>query len=152
VRQKIKFRHDNMHGLLMKRRSFINTSLAASATMAVPGFVTQLSAQAPPADTSSPAAPAADTLAFRNFQARGGFLVSARKNAGGVYHVEIQARRDHPCQAGQSSSTRFKEPSRCHFNWTKATASAWRLPRGLDIRMVSNNPVSNHTISPPTNY
>jgi hypothetical protein len=45
-----------------------------------------------------PVAPPADAVAFRNFQARGGFLVSACKNAGGVYHVEIQARRDHPCQ------------------------------------------------------
>jgi hypothetical protein len=38
-----------------------------------------------------------DELAFRNFQARGGFLVSACKNAGGVYYVEIEARRDLPC-------------------------------------------------------
>jgi hypothetical protein len=37
-------------------------------------------------------------LAFRNFQARGGFLVSACKNANGVYHVEIQSRRDLTCQ------------------------------------------------------
>jgi hypothetical protein len=45
-----------------------------------------------------PVTPAADEVAFRNFQARGGFLVSACKNANGVYHVEIEARRDHPCQ------------------------------------------------------
>ena len=38
-----------------------------------------------------------DTVAFHNFQARGGFLVSACKNASGVYHVELQARRDHEC-------------------------------------------------------
>jgi hypothetical protein len=36
--------------------------------------------------------------AFRNFQARGGFLVSACKDAQRVYHVEIQARRSLPCQ------------------------------------------------------
>jgi hypothetical protein len=36
--------------------------------------------------------------AFRNFQARGGFLVSACKNADGVYYVEIEARRGLPCQ------------------------------------------------------
>ncbi len=40
----------------------------------------------------------ADEVAFRNFQARGGFLVSACKNADGVYHVEIQARRDGSCR------------------------------------------------------
>ncbi|MGC1460795.1 MAG: twin-arginine translocation signal domain-containing protein [Terracidiphilus sp.] len=39
-----------------------------------------------------------DEIAFRNFQARGGFLVSACKNAEGVYHVEIESRRDLPCQ------------------------------------------------------
>src|SRR5258706_5016967 len=39
-----------------------------------------------------------DEAAFHNFQARGGFLVSACKNADGVYHVEIQARRDNQCQ------------------------------------------------------
>lgn len=39
-----------------------------------------------------------DEIAFRNFQARGGFLVSACKNAGSVYHVEVEARRDHQCQ------------------------------------------------------
>ena len=39
-----------------------------------------------------------DEVAFRNFQARGGFLVSACKNADGVYYVEIEARRDIPCQ------------------------------------------------------
>lgn len=39
-----------------------------------------------------------DEVAFRNFQARGGFLVSACKNASGVYYVEIEARRDHPCR------------------------------------------------------
>lgn len=37
-------------------------------------------------------------VAFRNFQARGGFLVSACKNGDGVYHVEIEARRDLPCR------------------------------------------------------
>jgi hypothetical protein len=45
-----------------------------------------------------PVSPSADVVAFRNFQARGGFLISACKNAGGVYHVEIQSRRDSPCQ------------------------------------------------------
>jgi hypothetical protein len=45
-----------------------------------------------------PVTPAADAVAFRNFQARGGFLVSACKNADGVYHVEIEARRDRPCR------------------------------------------------------
>jgi hypothetical protein len=39
-----------------------------------------------------------DEVAFRNFQARGGFLVSACKNADGVCYVEIEARRDVPCQ------------------------------------------------------
>lgn len=38
-----------------------------------------------------------DEVAFRNFQARGGFLVSACKNADGVYYVEIAARRDNTC-------------------------------------------------------
>ena len=37
-------------------------------------------------------------LAFHNFQARGGFLVSAARNAGGVYYLEIQARRDLLCK------------------------------------------------------
>jgi hypothetical protein len=37
-------------------------------------------------------------VAFRNFQARGGFLVSAAKNSEGVYHLEIEARRDLPCR------------------------------------------------------
>jgi hypothetical protein len=39
-----------------------------------------------------------DEVAFHNFQARGGFLVSACKNDGGVYYAEIEARRDLPCQ------------------------------------------------------
>ncbi len=37
-------------------------------------------------------------VSFRNFQARGGFLVSACKNTDGVYYVEIEARRDNSCQ------------------------------------------------------
>ncbi|MGC1460794.1 MAG: hypothetical protein WA802_01250 [Terracidiphilus sp.] len=45
-----------------------------------------------------PVTPAADVVAFRNFQARGGFLVSACKNADGVYYLEIESRRDHPCK------------------------------------------------------
>jgi hypothetical protein len=36
-------------------------------------------------------------VAFRNFQASGGFLVSAAKNSGGVYYVEIQARHSQQC-------------------------------------------------------
>jgi hypothetical protein len=58
----------------------------ALATLAVclPGGVSRLSAE--------------DVVAFRNFQARGGFLVTACKNARRVCHVEIQSRRDHPCQ------------------------------------------------------
>jgi hypothetical protein len=42
-------------------------------------------------------APSAE-VAFRNFQARGGFLVSACKDAQRVYNVEIAARRTLPCQ------------------------------------------------------
>jgi hypothetical protein len=37
-------------------------------------------------------------MAFRNFQARGGFPVSASKNADGVNDVKIHARRDGQCQ------------------------------------------------------
>ena len=37
-------------------------------------------------------------LAFRNFQARGGFLVSACRDAGGVTYVEIAARRGGLCR------------------------------------------------------
>ena len=43
-------------------------------------------------------AAASNEVAFHNFQARGGFLVSACKNAAGVYYLEIKARRDLPCQ------------------------------------------------------
>jgi hypothetical protein len=39
-----------------------------------------------------------DEVAFHNFQARGGFLVSACRNGNGVYHVEVQARRDCQCR------------------------------------------------------
>ncbi len=42
-------------------------------------------------------APTAE-VAFHNFQARGGFLVSAAKNAQGVYFLEVQPRRDATCQ------------------------------------------------------
>jgi len=45
-----------------------------------------------------PAVPVSAEVAFRNFQARGGFLVSACKASTGVYYVDIQARRDLPCQ------------------------------------------------------
>ncbi|RJP20089.1 MAG: ThuA domain-containing protein [Candidatus Omnitrophota bacterium] len=37
-------------------------------------------------------------IAFRNFQARGGFLVSAARNAERVYFLEVQARRDNACR------------------------------------------------------
>ena len=37
-------------------------------------------------------------IAFRNFQARGGFLVSAARNAQGVYFLEVQPRRDNSCR------------------------------------------------------
>lgn len=36
--------------------------------------------------------------AHHNFQARGGFLVSACKNASGIYYVEIEPRRDNQCR------------------------------------------------------
>jgi hypothetical protein len=45
-----------------------------------------------------PAVPATDEVAFRNFQARGGFLVSAANNAQGVYFLEVLARRDNTCR------------------------------------------------------
>jgi len=45
-----------------------------------------------------PAIPPKTEVAFRNFQARGGFLVSAGNNATGVYYVEVEARRDLDCQ------------------------------------------------------
>ena len=46
-------------------------------------------------------------MAFHNFQARGGFLVSAARNAEGVYFLEVQPRRDdtlphHESLAGQA--------------------------------------------------
>ncbi|MDB5409709.1 MAG: hypothetical protein JWL84_4621 [Rhodospirillales bacterium] len=44
-----------------------------------------------------PAVPRSAEVAFHHFQARGGFLVSAAKNAAGVYYVEIEARRDNRC-------------------------------------------------------
>jgi hypothetical protein len=37
-------------------------------------------------------------MAFHHFQARGGFLVSAAKNAQGVYFLEVQPRRDNTCR------------------------------------------------------
>jgi hypothetical protein len=37
-------------------------------------------------------------IAFRKFQARGGFLVSAAKNAKEVYFLEVEARRDATCR------------------------------------------------------
>ena len=37
-------------------------------------------------------------IAFYHFQAEGGFLVSAARNAGGVYYLEIEPRRDNQCR------------------------------------------------------
>jgi hypothetical protein len=37
-------------------------------------------------------------IAFHNFQARGGFLVSAAKDADRVYFLEVQARRNTTCR------------------------------------------------------
>jgi hypothetical protein len=37
-------------------------------------------------------------IAFRNFQARGGFLVSAARDAQGVYFLQVQPRRDAMCR------------------------------------------------------
>jgi hypothetical protein len=45
-----------------------------------------------------PAVSPSSEVAFHNFQTRGGFLISACKNADTVYHVEIQSRRDIQCQ------------------------------------------------------
>jgi hypothetical protein len=44
-----------------------------------------------------PAAEPDKVVAFRNFQAKGAFLVSAAKNADEVYFLEVAARRDNPC-------------------------------------------------------
>jgi len=44
-----------------------------------------------------PCVPAKSAVAFRRFQARGGFLVSAARNEAGVYFVEIEARRNSKC-------------------------------------------------------
>lgn len=38
------------------------------------------------------------TVAFHNFQASGGFLVSASRNSAGVNFVEIQPRRNNQCR------------------------------------------------------
>jgi hypothetical protein len=45
-----------------------------------------------------PAVPPDAELAFHNFQARGGFLVSAARNAQEVYFLEVQPRRDNTCR------------------------------------------------------
>ena len=45
-----------------------------------------------------PAVAPSAQVAFHHFQARGGFLVSAARNADGMYYVEIQPRRDNQCQ------------------------------------------------------
>jgi len=45
-----------------------------------------------------PAVPPSTIVAFHNFQARGGFLISACKNATGVYYVEIEPRLTNKCQ------------------------------------------------------
>jgi hypothetical protein len=45
-----------------------------------------------------PAVTPGTAVAFRNFQARGAFLVSAAKNADEVYFLEVQARRDSVCR------------------------------------------------------
>jgi hypothetical protein len=45
-----------------------------------------------------PAVLPSSEVAFHNFQASGGFLVSSAKNANGIYYVEIQARRDVQCR------------------------------------------------------
>ena len=45
-----------------------------------------------------PAVAPGTAIGFRNFQARGGFLVSACKDAENVYHLEIESRRDIQCQ------------------------------------------------------
>lgn len=45
-----------------------------------------------------PIVPPGEEVAFHNFQARGGFLVSACRNSEGVYHVEVQSRRNIPCR------------------------------------------------------
>jgi hypothetical protein len=45
-----------------------------------------------------PAVEPGTAVAFRNFQARGGFLVSAAKNTQDVYFLEVQARRDGVCR------------------------------------------------------
>jgi hypothetical protein len=71
-----------------------------------------------------------DDVACRYFQARGGFLVPARKNAGGVYHVEIEARRDIPCQMmnawpGKQAVVReVGNAAAVPINSTQATANA----------------------------
>jgi hypothetical protein len=44
-----------------------------------------------------PCVPSNAVVAFRKFQARGGLLVSAARDAHGVYLVEIEARRDGAC-------------------------------------------------------
>ncbi|MGA9406141.1 MAG: hypothetical protein WBW71_03305, partial [Bacteroidota bacterium] len=45
-----------------------------------------------------PAVPPSTVVAFHNFQACGGFLVSAAKDADSVYYLEIDARRSIPCE------------------------------------------------------
>jgi hypothetical protein len=45
-----------------------------------------------------PAVAPGTEVAFRNFQARGGFLVSAAKNAKEAYFLEVQARRGGVCK------------------------------------------------------
>lgn len=45
-----------------------------------------------------PVAGQSNETSFHNFQARGGFLVSAARNSTGVYYFEIDSRRSIPCR------------------------------------------------------
>ncbi len=45
-----------------------------------------------------PAVPDEATVGFRNFQARGGFLVSAQYDRGTIDHVTVASRRDLTCR------------------------------------------------------
>jgi hypothetical protein len=58
-------------------------------------------------------------VAFRNFQARGGFLVSAASNAAGVYYLEIGA-AEHPVPLDESMARQQGRNSRNGKNYSIA--------------------------------
>ena len=93
-----------------------------------------------------PAVASSAEVAFRHFQARGGFLVSAAKNADGVYYVEIQPRRNNRCSL--MNPWPGQRGGRARGRKDRPRSGRGRSPERRVLESLRRSPIINTSLNP----